>query len=181
MSLAYELQIDFSESYQADETPMRLWCPLGPEVDGNLSYDTLFLTDELRIQDFPFVELKHSKWYDYQYDGQIALAPQHTYPLLDPPGMCYEGQPHTPSVYTRLVGDNLLEEPVFSLLLPSERGRVGDLSFGTAHIDLYHGELIPHPIFPRNATSWQVEAPDISIVAVNGTTLFRQSLTGIPL
>ena len=150
--------------------------PLGPELDGVLSYDTLSLGSGIHVPDLPFVELKSEQGYGHPYDAVLGLAPG-LERILD--GV---QTPKLPSPFKHMVDTGVLKSNIFSLLLPLDEHDTGDLSFGVVHHDLYEGELQSHPLVPANATNgsakWQIAAPDFSLRDRNGKTLSSHSLKG---
>jgi hypothetical protein len=153
---------------------MHLGLPLWPTVDGNISIDTVMLGDSLKVEHHPFVELTHWHGYAHEYDAALGLAPQPTlYGHMD------DSEPRLPSPFMGLAKSNQLAKNSFALLLPYDRQDIGDLSFGTSHSGFHEGPLVSHPIYPANASTWQIEAPNMSMRHRNGAELFNHSLSGL--
>jgi hypothetical protein len=163
-----------SSTHESNGTAMHLAFPLWPELYGNISTDTVMLGDSLKVEHHPFVELVQWNGYTHEYDAALGLAPQPTlYGHIDDP------EPRLPSPFMGLVESNQLEKNSFAILLPFDRQDIGDLSFGTSHREFHDGPLVSHPLYPANASTWQIEAPDMSMRHRNGTELFNYSLSGL--
>ena len=148
--------------------------PLWPELYGNISTDTVMLGESLQVEHHPFIELVHWQGYPHEYDAALGLAPQ-----LTSWGHPDDSQPQLPSPFMGLMESKQLEKNSFALLLPYDRQDIGDLSFGTSHPEFHEGPLVSHQIHPTNASTWQVEAPGISMRYNNGTEIFNHSLSGL--
>lgn len=163
-----------SATHEPNGTAMHLNFPIWPELFGNISVDTVMLGESLKVEHHPFVELVEWKGYPHEFDAALGLSPQSTsFGHVDDPG------PRLPSPFMGLVESNQLEKNSFALLLPYDRHDVGDLSFGTSHHEFHDDPFMAHPIYPANASSWQVEAPQMSMRHQNGTELFNFSFSGL--
>ena len=149
---------------------MHLIFPIWPELDGIVSTDTIALGEGLEVEHQPFVELLDWQGYWHEFDAVLALSPSITRWQDE-----NSSQPHLPSPFMGLVDSGKLEKKMFSLLLPYDQHDIGDLSFGTFHPEFSDGPLVSHPLYPADASFWQIEAPDISVRHKDGTESFKHS------
>ena len=162
-----------SSTHEANGTAMHLTCALWPELHGNISLDTVMLGESLKVEHHPFVELDQWRGYPHEFDALLGLAPQ-----LTQWGHVDDSQPHLASPFMGLMESRQLQNNSFALLLPHNRQDMGDLSFGTSHPDFHDGPFVSHPLHPANASTWQIEAPAISMRHQNGTEIFSHSFNG---
>jgi saccharopepsin len=172
----YHLKYNASKSstHEPNGTAMHLQFPLWPDVHGYISTDTVMLGESLKVEHHPFVELVHWEGYPHEYDAALGLSPRQTMY-----GHADDSQPLLPSPFMGLMESKQLEKNSFALLLPYNRHDIGDLSFGTSHPEFHEGPFTSHPIYPENASTWQIEAPSISMRHHNGTEIFKYSFAGV--
>lgn len=142
-------------------------------MTGIVSTDTVTLGGNVTIDGHPFVEATSWSGYPHEYDAALGLSPG-----VGEYGRSPETDPYTrlPSPFTGLVNSGSLEKNIFSLLLPFDQQDVGDLSFGTVHENFHEGQLVSHPLHPDNATSWQIQAPRISVRRPNDSEVIIHEL-----
>jgi saccharopepsin len=68
-----------------------------------------------------------------------------------------------PSPFRSMVDQKVLDKNMFSIVFPSEEREQGSLTFGGYDEDLLDGELISHPIYPKNTVRWQFEIQSVSM------------------
>lgn len=161
-----------SETYAQKGKEMRMgWNPM-EALEGRKVEDTVWLGSCGSVKNQDFAEVTEAgpapPGWQWPYSALLGLS-------LGEGGDFYNWthvEPVLPSVVKTLVlSDSVGGLPVFSLLLPRDEDQLGDLSFGKIHKDMYHGELLPHPIMPQDANAWQIAGPKIAIHAQNGTLL----------
>jgi saccharopepsin len=130
-----------------------------------LSEDTLTFPGGLQVPKQVFHEIKHYEYvYDYGwgcefFDGVLGLAadPSFTVPY-------WWGTPNVlPGQFKSMVDNNVLDTNMFSIVWPTEAREQGTITFGGYDEDLLEGELVPHALFPKNTTLWQVELEGLTL------------------
>jgi saccharopepsin len=149
---------------------------MGIEGTGFTSLDTVTIVEGLQIFHHPFQEL--NSWFNEMYpwgfvhDSVLGLN-------IGPPPFRMEGPvPTLPSPFQAMISQGVLDANMFSVKLPSPENDDGEIMFGGYNEDAFEGELSTHPIFPPNATQWQIEPNSVTLTSPNGSVLLDESLAG---
>jgi saccharopepsin len=73
-----------------------------------------------------------------------------------------------PSPFRSMIDHNLLDTNMFSIIWPTETRGQGSLIFGGYDEDLLDGELVSHPLYPEDTTSWQIEIEGVTMTNSTG-------------
>jgi hypothetical protein len=80
------------------------------------------------------------------------------------------------SPFRTIVENEVLDQNVFSIKLPRNDSRLGDIMFGGSNEELFDAEsLVYHPLHPESTTQWQGEASGVSL-AKAGSSMKEQSI-----
>ncbi|KAH8817016.1 aspartic peptidase domain-containing protein [Xylogone sp. PMI_703] len=134
-------------------------------ADAHLSEDVLIFTDGVQVPSQIFHEATHyTEWWTVEgfdipfADSILGLSMGKEF---------QQGQwglPNVlPSPLRNMVDQKVLEKNMFSIVFPSDEREQGSLTFGGYDEDLLDGELISHPMYPRNRTRWQLEVQSVSV------------------
>lgn len=149
-----------SSSFSKNNTASR--CFYGPIVaSGHVNNESLTIAD-LVVPNQPFHELNHydTVWPDFEhehFDSVLGLAMDRS--MLENPIT----QNILPSPIKRIVDEGLLDDNIFSILLPEHPGESGNIMFGGYNNDFFTGEPVSHPLFPESTTSWQIEVTSLAL------------------
>ena len=144
---------------------------------GNLSLDTVTVGSDVHIPAHPFLEASElSLGALLAADSDTVLGLAIEKPSFKIPED--RSSTHLPSVLSTIKRSKALERNIFSILLPRDETDLGDLTFGAINTEMYEGEMSTHPLYPPNASEWQLEASAISIVDPNGTVIASEPLPG---
>ena len=130
-------------------------------ASGHVNNESLTIAD-LVVPNQPFHELNHydTVWPDFEhehFDSVLGLAMDRS--MLENPIT----QNILPSPIKRIVDEGLLDDNIFSILLPEHSGESGNIMFGGYNNDFFTGEPVSHPLFPESTTSWQIEVTSLAL------------------
>lgn len=144
-------------------------------AEGEIAIDTVSLGENVKIPQQPFVEARKSIsgfWDTDNVESVLGLS------LAKPFVNSTDMRHLLPGILENLAEKKVLDENIFSLLLPHGDSGPGDIMFGGYDRDLYEGEMSAHPLHPQNTTDWTIEATSASIKFLNGSSAGNQSLEG---
>ena len=124
----------------------------------------------MQVPKLDFIELKYYEnvWPDDElevFDSVLGLAIEHVTEEREGG----ETPPRLPGTFRQMINEGLLDENVVSIRWPRTKDEIGDITFGGYDEKLFKGELVKHPLWPKNTTEWRVGIDALYLLKQDGS------------